>query len=103
MRSPDRVRAASFTAARVAEGAGRDKHLAAASGRVRIGHQGDGMNRSSLCTALAAAALLCACHPEGRSDEAENAAANDQVSAEGKAEEGKISLKMPGVDMTLTL
>ena len=28
---------------------------------------------------------------------------NSPVSAEGKAEEGKISLKMPGVDMTLSL
>ncbi len=61
------------------------------------------MSRPSLCTALAAAALLCACDPEVRSGESENAGSNGHVSAEGKAEEGKISLKMPGVDMTLSL
>ncbi|HEU0100203.1 MAG TPA: hypothetical protein VFQ67_15710 [Allosphingosinicella sp.] len=61
------------------------------------------MNRPSLCTALAAAALLCACDSRVHPEEADNEATNGQVSAEGKAEEGKISLKMPGVDMTLSL
>jgi hypothetical protein len=61
------------------------------------------MNRSSLCTALAAASLLCACDSTDRADPPGNVAANSQVSAEGKAEEGKISLKMPGLDMTLSL
>jgi hypothetical protein len=61
------------------------------------------MNRSSLCTAFAATALLCGCDSEARIDEPDNAVANSHVSAEGKAEEGKISLKMPGVDMTLSL
>jgi hypothetical protein len=61
------------------------------------------MNRPSLCTALAAAALLCACDSKARLDEPDNAAENSHVSAEGKSEEGKISLKMPGVDMTLSL
>ncbi|HYW17285.1 MAG TPA: hypothetical protein VE891_14180 [Allosphingosinicella sp.] len=61
------------------------------------------MSRPSLCTALAASALLCACDSEARLDEPDNAVANDHVSAEGKSEEGKISLKMPGVDMTLSL
>jgi hypothetical protein len=61
------------------------------------------MNRTSLCTAIAAAALLWACDSDVRTAEPENAAANGHVSAEGKAEEGKISLKMPGVDMTLSL
>ena len=61
------------------------------------------MNRSSLCTALTAAALLCACDGNIRPEEPDNVVGNDQVSAEGKAEEGKISLKMPGVDMTLSL
>ncbi|HEX8241394.1 MAG TPA: hypothetical protein VF574_16790 [Allosphingosinicella sp.] len=61
------------------------------------------MNRPSLYTVLAAAALIGACDSKGRSDEAGDAGANGQVSAEGKAEEGKISLKMPGVDMTLSL
>lgn len=61
------------------------------------------MNRRSLCTALAAAASICGCDSEARIDEPDNSAANGHVSAEGKAEEGKISLKMPGVDMTLSL
>jgi hypothetical protein len=61
------------------------------------------MTRPSLCTALAAAALLCACDSTAPLDEPDNSAGNDHVSAEGKAEEGKISLKMPGVDMTLSL
>ncbi len=61
------------------------------------------MNRPTLCTALAAAASLCACDSEARLDEPDNPVAESNVSAEGKAEEGKISLKMPGVDMTLSL
>jgi hypothetical protein len=61
------------------------------------------MNRTSLCTALAAAASLCACDSGARLDEPDNEAGNSHVSAEGKAEEGKISLKMPGLDMTLSL
>jgi hypothetical protein len=60
------------------------------------------MSRPSLCMAFAAAAsLLCACDSKVR--EADHKATGGDVSAEGKAEEGKISLKMPGVDMTLTL
>ena len=68
--------------------------------------RGDGMarmNRRSLCTAFAAAALLCACDSKDRRDQPDNGSANAHVSAEGKAEEGKISLKMPGLDMTLSL
>jgi ribosomal protein L34 len=61
------------------------------------------MKRRTLCTALAAAVSLCACDFRGRSDETDNKAADAEVSAEGKAEEGKISLKMPGVDMTISL
>jgi hypothetical protein len=61
------------------------------------------MNRPGPYAALAAAALLFACDGRDRADGAENAAADGPVSAEGKAEEGKISLKMPGVDMTLSL
>lgn len=61
------------------------------------------MNRPSLCAALAAAAMLCACDAEVRPEEPDNPVANSHVSAEGKSEEGKISLKMPGVDMTLSL
>jgi hypothetical protein len=61
------------------------------------------MNRPNLCTALVATALVCACEGRFDPDEAGNKADNSQVSAEGKAEEGKISLKMPGVDMTISL
>jgi hypothetical protein len=61
------------------------------------------MKSPSLCAAFAAAASLCACDSKGPADEAANGAAGSEVSAEGKAQEGKISLKMPGVDMTLSL
>jgi hypothetical protein len=61
------------------------------------------MNRLSLYTAAAAAASLGACDSRVRPEEPDNPVANSPVSAEGKAEEGKISLKMPGVDMTLSL
>ncbi|MEO7177270.1 MAG: hypothetical protein ABIW83_00350 [Allosphingosinicella sp.] len=62
------------------------------------------MNRPGLSSALAAAAgLLCGCDSRSRSDEPGDTAANGHFSAEGKAEEGKVSLKMPGVDMTLSL
>ncbi len=61
------------------------------------------MNRPSLCTALAAAAFLCACDAEVRPEEPDNPVTNSHVSAEGKSEEGKISLKVPGLDMTLSL
>lgn len=98
------MRAASFTAGRVAQRMGRDKHLAGAAERARIGpNPGERMNCSGLCSALAAVALLGACDAEVRPEEPDNPVANSHVSAEGKAEEGKISLKMPGVDMTLSL
>ena len=61
------------------------------------------MSRPSFCPALAAAALLCACDSGAPREEAPGEAAVNQASAEGKAEEGKISLKMPGLDMTLSL
>lgn len=61
------------------------------------------MNRLCLLAAFAAASALGACDSTDRADPPENVSANSQVSAEGKAEEGKISLKMPGVDMTLSL
>ena len=61
------------------------------------------MIRSSLSMSAAAAALLCACDGTVRPEEPDNVVATEPVSAEGKAEEGKISLKMPGVDMTLSL
>jgi hypothetical protein len=60
------------------------------------------MNRRSLCTVLTAA-LLCACQGKPDPEEGDNASANVTVSAEGRAEEGKISLKMPGVDMSISL
>ncbi|HEX6375891.1 MAG TPA: hypothetical protein VFZ91_09225 [Allosphingosinicella sp.] len=61
------------------------------------------MNDPRLCTILAAAAFLGACEAKIDSDEADNGAANAQVSAEGKAEEGKISVKAPGFDLKLSL
>lgn len=60
------------------------------------------MNRLSLCPVLAVA-LLCGCKGKIATEEFGNESANAHVSAEGKAEEGKISLKMPGVDMTISL
>jgi hypothetical protein len=61
------------------------------------------MNPRSLFTALAAAATLFACDGNVRPGEPDNTAADAPASAEGKAEEGKISLKIPGVDMTISL
>jgi hypothetical protein len=61
------------------------------------------MNRLLSSAAFAAAALLCGCDSKVRPDEPDDPVVNGPVSAEGKAEEGKISLKMPGVDMTISL
>src|SRR3954466_8109144 len=56
---------------------------------------------SRIC-ALAAALLACSgCG--GMNDEDNLAAANQSVSAEGKAQEGKISVKAPGVDITISV
>jgi hypothetical protein len=60
------------------------------------------MNRRSLYAAFAALVLLGACQAKDR-DEAGNVAAEAEVSAEGKAEEGKISVKAPGFDLKFTL
>jgi hypothetical protein len=61
------------------------------------------MKRSNLCAVLAAAALLCACEAKVDPDETANKAASAPASAEGKAEEGKISVKAPGFDLKFTL
>jgi hypothetical protein len=61
------------------------------------------MIRSSLCAGLAAAFLLGACQAKSDRDQAADAAAEAQVSAEGKAEEGKISVKAPGFDLKFSL
>jgi hypothetical protein len=61
------------------------------------------MNRPSLVIAFAAAALLGACHPKSHRDEAGDAGGGSEVSAEGKAEEGKVSIKAPGFDLKFTL
>ena len=53
--------------------------------------------------ALAAALLLGACQGRIDPDEADNGTAAAEVSAEGKAEEGKISVKAPGFDLKLSL
>jgi hypothetical protein len=52
--------------------------------------------------ALAGFALLCACGG-GRDDDDNLAMSNQPVSAEGKAQEGKISVKAPGVDITISV
>jgi hypothetical protein len=54
-------------------------------------------------SAAFAAILLCGCDSTVRPEEPDDPVADSPVSAEGKAEEGKISLKMPGVDMTISL
>ena len=51
----------------------------------------------------AAAALLGACDAKFDRNAAENASADAPVSAEGKAEEGKISVKAPGFDLKFSL
>jgi hypothetical protein len=61
------------------------------------------MNRLCLCAAFAASALLGACQAKIDPGEADNVAAHAEVSAEGKAEEGKISVKAPGFDLKFTL
>ena len=59
------------------------------------------MPSSKASLLLAATILLCACGT--REDEDENVQANQPVSAEGKAEEGKISIKAPGVDLAISV
>lgn len=61
------------------------------------------MNRLHLCAASAALAVLGACQGKIDPDEADNGAAAAEVSAEGKSEEGKISVKAPGFDLKFTL
>lgn len=54
--------------------------------------------------ALAATAFLFAgCNVGGRGDDDNLLAANQSVSAEGKAQEGKISVKAPGVDISISV
>jgi hypothetical protein len=60
------------------------------------------MNRPSLCSILLATALLCACQAKTNRDPVGNGA-DAQISAEGKAEEGKVSIKAPGFDLKFTL
>jgi hypothetical protein len=60
------------------------------------------MNGSNYLTALAAAALLCGCDAKiGKDEEGNQAAA--PVSAEGKAEEGKLAIKAPGFDLSVDI
>jgi hypothetical protein len=61
------------------------------------------MRRSNLYAALAAAALLGACDSRFDRKPADKGAAGADASAEGKAEEGKISVKAPGFDLKFTL
>ena len=49
-------------------------------------------------------ALLGGCEPEAGGNAADNAAAaNARVSAEGKAEDGKLTIKAPGLDIGLSI
>lgn len=62
------------------------------------------MRRPHLPALLAAAAaLLGACDAKFDRNASENGSADAPVSAEGKAEEGKISVKAPGFDLKFTL
>ena len=61
------------------------------------------MSRPNLHAALAAAALLGACEAKIDPDKADNGSAAALPAAEGKAEEGKISVKAPGFDLKFTL
>ncbi len=62
------------------------------------------MNRPFLYAPLAAAAVLVgACDAKIAADAADNGSAGAPASAEGKAEEGKISVKAPGFDLKFTL
>jgi hypothetical protein len=61
------------------------------------------MIRPKFHVAIAAALLLGACEARIDPEEAENSAAGAQASAEGKAEEGKISVKAQGFDLKLSL
>jgi hypothetical protein len=61
------------------------------------------MNRLHLHALLAAAALLGACDAKTDRNAAGNVSAEAEVSAEGKSEEGKISVKAPGFDLKFSL
>jgi hypothetical protein len=58
--------------------------------------------RPSLSTAAAVLVLLGACQMQDDENEAA-ANASQPISAEGKAEEGKISIQAPGFDLTFSL
>jgi hypothetical protein len=61
------------------------------------------MNRLHLHALLAAAVLLGACDAKFDRNAADNVSAEAEVSAEGRAEEGKISVKAPGFDLKFSL
>jgi hypothetical protein len=56
------------------------------------------MRRSMAAGVLAATALLCACDMDRHRN---NTSDDDHISAEGKAESGRISIKAPGVDLSI--
>src|SRR3954468_12158918 len=60
------------------------------------------MAASRMFALAATAFLFTGCNPGG-GDEDNLLAANQTVSAEGKAQEGKISVKAPGVDITISV
>jgi hypothetical protein len=55
--------------------------------------------RSGTAFLLAGTALLSACGPDN--DERVTPTGNEQVSAEGRAQEGRIKIKAPGVDLSI--
>jgi hypothetical protein len=59
-----------------------------------------GPKLAACLAALAGAALVAGCHGE---DDDINFSGGGNVSAEGKAEEGKIKVKAPGFDLSLSL
>ncbi|HEX8263498.1 MAG TPA: hypothetical protein VF547_11545 [Allosphingosinicella sp.] len=61
------------------------------------------MHRLNLRAALAVGLLLGACQAKVDPEEADKGSAEPRASAEGKAEEGKISVKAPGFDLKFTL
>lgn len=60
------------------------------------------MVRSRMFALAATAFLFAGCNPGG-GEEDNLLAVNQSVSAEGKAQEGKISVKAPGVDITISV
>ena len=61
------------------------------------------MTGSKMTMAAAAALLLAACEAKIGESAGNAADENGQVSAEGKAEEGKVAIKAPGLELSLSI